>query len=516
MKSYLINKVKITVLFVALLFVLPSVCWATTYYVDSTNGSDSNAGTTPDAPWKTIAKVIDAGYDSFLPGDFVLFKRGCVWREMLKVTAYGAAGNHITFGAYGSGDIPIIKGSDLVAGWTIHNGNIWKAVFAIEPSYDQVFFDGNRGTKQAGLGNLNTEKDWYWSSNILYVYSGSNPSTAYTHPGIEVSVREICTKADRGYITFQDLHLSQAILCNLLLWDPGNFTIDRVLAENSYVANIIIGEGSAVFSNCEVCFSGNEHGIYVSKDTSKATIQNCHIHHNAQEGIQVNPEASDGIISDVIIRYNHIHDNRNGMGLHGTNQSSIYANVLYNNSRAGISFYDRSWGDGFGCTNNVVYNNTIMVPETSDGAACGISVRHYSNSNTFKNNIIYVLDTESPNWFIDSSSTDGHVIDNNCSFRKNGSAFGYVDGVNYTWTAWKALGYDIHGISQDPLFISISLMTDTDFKLQSNSPCRDAGTNVGLTSDYFGNAIPSTNPDMGFNEISKISPPGNLRISDEG
>lgn len=52
----------------------------TTYYV-SPNGNDANSGTTPDAPWATIAKV--NGFTNFQPNDSVLFQGGGSWTGCL-------------------------------------------------------------------------------------------------------------------------------------------------------------------------------------------------------------------------------------------------------------------------------------------------------------------------------------------------------------------------------------------------------------------------------------------------
>ncbi|HEY2384491.1 MAG TPA: hypothetical protein VGK48_25210, partial [Terriglobia bacterium] len=94
------------------------------YYV-STSGNDSNPGTSQSSPWKTIAKV-----ESFLrnlkPGDSVLFQRGGIWYEELDVNnVNGASGLQITFGNYGSGNLPVIDGGGTPAGTTINGGRQW-------------------------------------------------------------------------------------------------------------------------------------------------------------------------------------------------------------------------------------------------------------------------------------------------------------------------------------------------------------------------------------------------------
>src|ERR1700692_558964 len=83
-------------------------CSATTYFVAAA-GSDTNAGTSSGAAWQTIAKV--NGF-TFSAGDSVLFNRGDIWYgTALVVPSSGSSGSPITFGAYGSGANPIIKGA---------------------------------------------------------------------------------------------------------------------------------------------------------------------------------------------------------------------------------------------------------------------------------------------------------------------------------------------------------------------------------------------------------------------
>ncbi|MFA5764503.1 MAG: hypothetical protein WC915_06880, partial [archaeon] len=79
-----------------------NVTYLRKFYVNATTGSDSNAGTSPASPWKTVSKV--NSYTSFQPGDGILFERGKTWREQLIVPRSGNATNYITFGAYGSGN----------------------------------------------------------------------------------------------------------------------------------------------------------------------------------------------------------------------------------------------------------------------------------------------------------------------------------------------------------------------------------------------------------------------------
>ena len=91
-----------------LLLIFAAPASATTYFVAAA-GSDSNSGTSSGTPWQTVAKVNGA---TFSPGDSILFNRGDVWYgTALTVPSSGSSGSPITFGAYGSGANPILKGS---------------------------------------------------------------------------------------------------------------------------------------------------------------------------------------------------------------------------------------------------------------------------------------------------------------------------------------------------------------------------------------------------------------------
>jgi polysaccharidase protein len=78
---------------------------ATTYYVDSATGSDSNAGTSASAPLQSMAAVEAL---QLQPGDTVLFARGTSYDAGLDVKWSGSPTNPITFGAYGTGEPPVI------------------------------------------------------------------------------------------------------------------------------------------------------------------------------------------------------------------------------------------------------------------------------------------------------------------------------------------------------------------------------------------------------------------------
>ena len=81
----------------------------TTYYVDSKDGNDSNAGTSESKAFKTLDKVNDLNLE---PGDTVLLKKGSVFEDQaLKFTKEdsGTAEAPVKISTYGKGDRPKIN-----------------------------------------------------------------------------------------------------------------------------------------------------------------------------------------------------------------------------------------------------------------------------------------------------------------------------------------------------------------------------------------------------------------------
>ena len=79
----------------------------------------------------------------------------------------------------------------VITTWTASGtANVWQATLTTEPA--SVKFNGTEGTEQASIVACNAEGYWYWDSatSLLYVYSTSDPDTAYISPGIEAVIPE--------------------------------------------------------------------------------------------------------------------------------------------------------------------------------------------------------------------------------------------------------------------------------------------------------------------------------------
>jgi hypothetical protein len=121
----------------------PARSAAPAYYV-STDGSDSNSGTTLGSPFRTIQKCANVAR----AGD-TCFIRGGVYRETVVPGRSGTSSAPITFAAYDDETVTL-SGADVVTGWTLRSGRIYRASLSWsldvrEPDQvtnNQVFVDG--------------------------------------------------------------------------------------------------------------------------------------------------------------------------------------------------------------------------------------------------------------------------------------------------------------------------------------------------------------------------------------
>lgn len=158
---------------------------ATTYYVSNT-GDDNASGTSETQAWRTIDRVNQITY-SMQPGDNVLFERGGKFRGQLLIGLPGTPAAPITVGAYGTGPLPVLSGSEVITGWTPHSGNVWTAV--VTNPVDQIFANGelqeiarypNSGWLRNDIGSFTqindadlTQPDGYWDGATAIVRSSN-------------------------------------------------------------------------------------------------------------------------------------------------------------------------------------------------------------------------------------------------------------------------------------------------------------------------------------------------------
>src|SRR5262249_14349296 len=148
--------------------------FTTSYYVDSVAGDDSNDGLSETSAWKSLAKVVATSFSSQTA---VLFKRGDLFRGQL-IPSSGATDGYVKYGAYGSGDKPVLLGSvseGQTSDWLDQGGNIWKSAQAFEIDVGNLIFNGATefGIKKWNQTDLAAQGDFWFdrSSHFVEVYS---------------------------------------------------------------------------------------------------------------------------------------------------------------------------------------------------------------------------------------------------------------------------------------------------------------------------------------------------------
>lgn len=547
-----------------LVIVLNSFVWPKTYYVNATTGNDLQSGTSASDAWKTVNKVNSTHLD---PGDRILFNYGDVWREELVISSPGTMTAPITFGAYGDANRakPEINGADIILEWTEYKRDLWRTNMAEETF--GVWFDNELGNNVSSQYDLKNEHDWIWENKLLYIFSKGNPGKKYTTPGIEAAQRKSCindANENCSYVIIENFKVrhsgainsfygaidcrdgwgQQWIIRNCHIADIAGLGIMLLyidsLVENNVVERTELGailvhsanNGSSIIGNdISFCYSG------VSTYGNHITISGNKIHHNDLNGILIWHEFDTANCTDIRVTQNEIYENGQSWQKwltlpasekDGTQMDGIWASNMDNSVIAYNLVYNNSHGHGIhlddGSENNLIANNTIcghldnglirysagIVVENGQDAKTGkfeISRNNIVKNNICLNNHMQFAFAGTEKVTNDDEYGSNSVNNNNFWLGTKGKLIARErdSGDHFTLLTWQqATGQDAQSISADPLFASDNPSKAVDFKLRPDSPCINAGIDVGLSRDFFGAPI-SSHPEMGISEFSTSS-----------
>jgi hypothetical protein len=448
---------------------------ATTHYVSSSDGSDSDSGLTEALAWASLTKVNST---TFAAGDSVLFKRGDTFRGGISQNEDGTNSDWIVYGAYGTGAKPKILGAkDLSAtgDWTEHSSNIWETTATLGTAQNDIanmIFNNEAfcGYKKKTIDSLNAAHKFYYNGtdDLLYLYATSNPGTFYTH-----------IEAAGNYDVAQ----------GTLKWTNSSYIkIEDLDVRYSSAAGIETENGNVIIiEDCDVSYIGGEYLFIAGADLRRVG-----------NGISL------VLVNDSIIVRRCLVDQCYDAGISPQAwETSAMTNMwFYSNIITNCWYSYEFWcSTGYTLTNVHFYNNTcvdaggnwsnssLQRPDLNNACHVIAWVLTGTVTNvTIRNNIF----SEADNWAmrlddnVNKLTVDYNVFD--CD------TVGYTaESTKYvTLAAWvAAMSQDANSISGDPLFTSAS-----DFHLLSGSPAIDAGTDLDLTTDYYGSTI-GTLPDIG-------------------
>ena len=432
-----------------------------TYYVANA-GLDSNVGTDTAHPWAhapgMTACASTCGSTTLQPGDSVLFKRGDTWTgQQLWPNATGSSGNPLTFGAYGTGALPIFDGTGL-------------------------------SLSNLGILQIGTES---------YIVFDSFEVKNSTQDGIQLATCTNCTVSNCV------VHDNQTD--GVYFWDSSGSTItynniyhSNLAANGKYHGLFIQGPANGTYSGPTIThnhshdnvggnagnFTNDANGIYIGQTGvlntyNGAVISDNEIDHN---GNNTQPAGQDGrglVVGDVggsfTITRNYFHDNvSSGMffGVSATANATITYNVFSRNGLRGVGW--QSNGTVY------AYNNTIFDDLTPGGSNGGTGILT-DGTGTFyiKNNIIATKMNSFAAYILTNNSTLPAGISNNVYWDLTNGAGGLAflyNGTRETFAQWVSLTGETGSQESDP---KLNNPASADFTLQSSSPAIDAGANLG-------------------------------------
>lgn len=260
------------------------------YYV-SNSGSDANAGTSPEQPWATLERVNSA---ELRRGDAVFFERGGIWYGRLTVSA-----DEVTFSAYGTGNKPILSGSDPDVGnselWKEHaktqdGGTVWVYENAAT-DVTQMFF--NKGEAMGIRVTPNRNADGYVDNqgNTFDVCKGLKEDISFfceldlTKWDLSKTLADEyhkaklylrCDEGNPGEV-FSDIQIMYTIYCignefcgtvvdNLSIQYCGSLALSGGMGRSSSIGNEYALIPSVTVQNCEVSYCGGAISNYNSDE----------------------------------------------------------------------------------------------------------------------------------------------------------------------------------------------------------------------------------------------------------
>ena len=539
----------------------------TTFYVDASEGDDSNSGISVSAAWQTIEMV---NSQSFGIGDSLLFKRDEVWKgtRLYISSIEGTDSSPVVYGSYGTGEKPIL--SSIIAHshtWSEVGGNVWKANNPPSEHPERLVINGEeklRANIQSELDGINYF--WFYDNNTndLFLYSTVDPNSFL----IEYTSDFPLIIGYSNNIVVQDLDLQGGWTAIYISTLAKNIHLTNLQIGKYSREGLIIGSGSDIPSefphdilveNCtfdaffafdyssaedydENSDRGSSDGFRAGK-LINAEIRNCYFKNWGHASISLTGDNPMDVTS-VSMHNNYLtspdicYGGR--VGIDNVKQNEFYNNLIIN-----TSVQSQLSGQNNHIHHNIFYGttDTPLVPEIVDAA---IEVQSYSNSdvygNVYEHNLI--LNTEGPA-FRFSGNNEHNIYENvvrnnifyNCGILINGEiisveeddyastydnlflnnlVYGLINsapvnfrGSFYNIDEFNTLtgtdGYVItDNISDNPLFVDESA---EDYHLQNNSVCINAGSSPLATQDFEGNTIPYPNslPDIGIYEYQGVN-----------
>lgn len=384
-----------------------------TFYV-SNSGSDSNSGTTPSAPFQTLAHVNSL---VLAPGSAVYLQCGSVFRETLLISEAGSSPAPTNFGSYGtcsSSTLPLISGADLLTNWNIQQESGFKTYYAPEATAPAVVFEDNRRLiASPNPPSSMAPGSFYYDPVGQNVYIRTIERCAPAGHVIEASVRPNAVIIQGvSYINISEIEADKATQDNILAW--GSFTNVNL---TSTVTNYSYGNGiwftaapgqtqnNVLIRSCTANYNGGD-GIMKGDGGNNFVILGCTANYNAFD-TQYTFTSGIRFISDASGLYRATNSGAiaNTAAYNGVDPLTGIALSNISTGQQGTGVWCDTCGNGSFLKDNVVYGNAINGVLLENTGATG--------SLTMAGNVAY-----NNGWagIIHSRSSHNDVVSNNTAY----------------------------------------------------------------------------------------------------
>jgi hypothetical protein len=318
---------------------------ATNFYIDATNGDDTNDGLTPATAWQTLQSIQAVTFNP-APGDSILLKRGETWRgDDLQANFISTADAPLFFTNYGaaSDSLPIISaisiltGSDQSANWTEVSPNIWALDLDFNPN--RILLEGTEvlvANELDELGATDGEgafSKWFWSDDdTFYLHETQNPAFKYRE-GITGSISAF----------------------SMLAIGSKHLVFDGLEFEGGSVSSaVIISSDSLVVRNCKIGRYANAGMFITGDDFDGEFFISSYIEvteNSFDSGFELfhGPGAARGCADGLFL-------------LSSAENCTISGNTFRNWADSGIGMFGNISNVG-GTNNNLIENNYISAPD---------------------------------------------------------------------------------------------------------------------------------------------------------
>ncbi|MFI5185159.1 MAG: PKD domain-containing protein [Chitinophagales bacterium] len=438
---------------------------ATTYYFSSTDGDDSRTAAQAQnsaTPWKSLTKL-NSFFSSLQPGDAVLFKSGDIFYGNIVAIKSGTSAAPISFGAYGSGNKPVITGFYTVPSWNSLGGNLYSAVVSSAQSAMGMLTIN---------GNFQPVSRWpkVTSSNSGYLtyqsFSGTSSITsnaigsALNYAGGEVVIRADHYNIDRGIISAQSSstvtfsmeaggplepltnnfgfffqnHPNACTQQGDWCFIPGSKTVEIYSTSTPSNINVSVVQNNVTIASQSyitfdgISFTGANQNAFNLTGSNNIKIQNCDISFVGVNGVSTNSACSSTTLDNCSLNYIM----NNGLDCNNSSSWTINGNSLHHVGDIpgmGVSGDGEYVAMAYIGNNSLIQYNSLISLGYHGIQLGGSAAKNFTIQNNFVDSFCLVKDDGGGVYTYKNTGAGNKIIQNNIVLNGMGAPNGTSNGV---------------------------------------------------------------------------------------